>query len=360
MPDHLLPTLPAYYDKIAEILPAAARAYFLGAAGAGATAQSNLAAFENCRVTPRALGDVAGGSTALSLLGRPLPHPILIAPFAYQTLLDPAGEMATAQGAQAQEATMILSAQSATPMEDVRAAGDSCRWFQLYWLGRRQTMQALIERAQNAGFDALVLTVDAPVQGVRDAEIAAGFRLPDGVGAINLAGLAPPDMPPLPEGGSVLFDQLAQVSMGWDDVAWLVRETHLPVIVKGILHPDDARRALDAGAQGVVVSNHGGRVFDRAPASLSALPKVAAAVGTQIPVLMDGGIRRGIDVFIARALGAQAVLVGHPIVAGLGVAGAVGVSHVLRLLRDELEVAMMLTGCKTLADIRDAEVYFTE
>ena len=227
-------------------------------------------------------------------------------------------------------------------------------WFQLYLQHDRGFTQALVQRVEAAGYEALVLTVDAPTSGVRDRERRAGFRLPPGVGPVNLAGLPPPPPPDLRPGQSALFDGLLHQAPTWDDVAWLQSITRLPVLLKGVLHPADARQAVAAGAAGLIVSNHGGRTLDTAPATATALPRVVQAVGGAVPVLVDGGIRRGTDVLKAMALGASAVLVGRPAVWGLANAGATGVAHVLRLLRDELEVAMALTGCATLADATPA------
>jgi len=195
-----------------------------------------------------------------------------------------------------------------------------------------------------------VLTVDAPTSGVRDRERRAGFRLPSGVGPVNLAGLQTPASPPLSPGQSALFDGLLHHAPTWDDIAWLQSITRLPVLLKGVLHPADAGQAVSLGAAGLIVSNHGGRTLDTAPSTATALPRVVQAVQGKAPVLVDGGIRRGTDVLKAMALGASAVLVGRPAVWGLANAGAAGVAHVLRLLRDELEVAMALTGCSTLAE----------
>ena len=227
-------------------------------------------------------------------------------------------------------------------------------WFQLYLQHDRGFTQALVQRAEAAGYEALVLTVDAPASGVRDRERRAGFRLPPGIAPVNLAGLPPPPQAGLHSGQSALFDDLLRHAPTWDDVAWLRSITRLPVLLKGILHPADARQALSAGVAGLIVSNHGGRTLDTAPPTATALPRVAEAVAGAVPVLVDGGIRRGTDVLKALALGASAVLVGRPAVWGLANAGAAGVAHVLRVLRDELEVAMALTGCATLADASPA------
>ncbi|MBP0482804.1 alpha-hydroxy acid oxidase [Sagittula salina] len=351
MPDTLPPTLPDYMSRAATGLAPDLAAYFLSGAGGGAAEEANGGDLARVTLRPRALRDMRGGHTRLDLLGRTLNHPVIVAPFAYQTLLTPEGEVATARGAEAQGALMVLSAQSTRAMADVRAAGATCMWFQLYWQSTLANTLALAERAANAGFSALILTVDAPVQGVRDAEIRSGFRLSQCHRAINLDGIPQPAFAPLREGESLLFDRVAHVLPDWKDIAAFCRDAPLPVILKGIMTGEDARDAVACGAAGLVVSNHGGRVLEALPSTISVLPEVVRAVDGAVPVLMDGGIRRGWDVFRALALGARAVLVGRPAACGLSVAGALGVSHVLRLLRDELESTMLLTGCRTLAEI---------
>jgi 4-hydroxymandelate oxidase len=211
-------------------------------------------------------------------------------------------------------------------------------------------MRDLIARVEAAGYEALVLTVDAPVQGPRDRERRTGFRRPAGVSAVNLAGREVPAALALQPGQSRLFDDLLAHAPTWDDLQWLRSLTRLPILLKGVVHPQDAREAVQCGAAGLIVSNHGGRTLDTMPATANLLPRVVAAVQGNVPVLVDGGIRRGTDVLKAVALGASAVLVGRPVLHGLANAGAAGVAHVLRLLRDELEIAMALTGCRTLTD----------
>ncbi|MEY8880856.1 alpha-hydroxy acid oxidase [Donghicola sp. XS_ASV15] len=357
MTTHLQPTLADYAAKAADCLAPDVKAYFLAGAGNEKTLAANSAAFDQVSVIPRHLCDLRSGSAAVEVASLRMSHPIIIAPFAYQTLLCPDGEVATAQAAAAQGTLMTLSAQSACDMRMVRQAGASCLWFQLYWLGTREATLGLCQRAADAGFQAIVLTVDAPVHGVRDSEIRAGFVLPEGTRAVNLEGVEPPKFAPLDDGESAIFDRIAHVAPRWEDVAWLIEASPLPVMIKGILHPDDAKQAQQIGATGVIVSNHGGRVLDAAIASLRALPAVRAAVGAEFTVLMDGGVRRGIDVFKAMALGADAVMVGRPVIHGLAVAGAAGASHVLRLLQDEFEIAMMLAGCRTCADITPEKVH---
>jgi 4-hydroxymandelate oxidase len=336
-----------------SVLDAKAWAYFSGGAADEHTLRANPDAWQQISLLPRVLRPLAGGHTRVPLLGRTLAHPILLAPVAYQRLAHPDGEIASALAASALEAGLVLSTQSSTRLEDVaqafgNAPGRGPLWFQLYLQHDRGFNRELVQRVERAGFEALVLTVDAPCHGARDRERRAGFRLPAGITAVNLAGLPPaPQRPPEP-GQSALFDGLLQQAPTWDDIAWLQSLTRLPVLLKGILHPDDARQAAALQAGGVIVSNHGGRTLDTTPATATVLPRIVNAVQGDLPVLVDGGIRRGTDVLKAMAQGASAVLIGRPYVYGLANAGAHGVAHVLRLLRDELEIAMALTGCREL------------
>lgn len=341
-------------------------AYFSGGAADEITLRANRGAWDVLPLWPRVLRPLAGGHTRISLLGRTLLHPILLAPIAFQRLAHPDGELAMTYAAAALGAGVVLSTQASVALEAVAQAvlpdpGRGPLWFQLYLQHDRGFTQALVQRAEAAGYEALVLTVDAPSSGVRDRERRAGFRLPPGVGPVNLAGLQATASAELRPGQSALFDGLLHHAPTWDDIAWLQSITRLPVLLKGVLHPADARQAVAVGAAGLIVSNHGGRTLDTAPATASALPRVVQAVGGALPVLVDGGIRRGTDVLKAMALGASAVLVGRPAIWGLANAGAAGVAHVLRLLCDELEIAMALTGCATLADASPAllDVDFT-
>jgi len=346
------PVTLADYERLAEQrLDANAWAYFSGGAADEITLRWNREAFDRLGIVPRVLRGGAGGHTKLKLLGREMVHPILVAPVAYQKLADPAGECATAAAAAAQDACMVLSTQASVTMEAAAEAGATCRWFQLYLQPTREATLRLVRRAEAAGYEVLVVTVDAPINGVRNREHRVGFRLPPGIAAENLKDLPRQDVPPLDDGASAVFDRFVASAPTWDDLAWLVAETKLPVAVKGILSADDAVRAVEAGAAGIVVSNHGGRTLDTLPATIDVLPGIAAAIAGRVPLLLDGGIRRGTDVLKALALGASAVLVGRPVVYGLAVSGAYGVAHALRLLRDEFECAMALSGCRTLSDI---------
>lgn len=350
-------TLREYERHAFELLSPDRGAYFFGGAADERTLDANQSAFSKIELLPRMLRDVRGGSTRTVLFGQSMAHPIIVAPVAYQKLVHPDGEAAMALGAAAQDTVMTLSAQSSVDAGEVRAAGPTCSWFQLYWTPAREANLALVQRVADLGFTAIVLTIDAPVQGVRDRETQTGFRLPADVSAVNLADMPTPRFAPLEHGESILFDRIAHVSPVWADVEWLCQHSPLPVILKGIVHPADAREAINAGASGIIVSNHGGRILDTVPATITLLPAIVKASDGAVPVLMDGGVRRGTDILKALALGASAVLVGRPAIAGLAVAGSAGVSHVLRLLRDELEIAMMLTGCRTVADITPDILY---
>jgi len=339
-----------------QVLDDNAWAYFAGGAGDEISQRANRQAWDAIELQPRVLRPLAGGHTRLQLLGRTLAHPILLAPVAFQRMAHPDGELATALAAAALGAGLVLSTQSSVPMEAVAQAmlgdtGHGPLWFQLYLQHDRGFTRELVQRAEQAGYEALVLTVDAPAHGARDRERRANFRLPVGISAVHLAKMNGPAHAPLQSGQSALFDQLLATAPTWADIAWLQAQTRLPILLKGVLHPEDAREAVRMGAAGVIVSNHGGRTLDTAAPTAKVLPRIAEAVAGAVPVLVDGGIRRGTDVLKAVALGASAVLVGRPVVFALANAGAVGVAHVLRLLRDELEIAMALCGCATLADI---------
>ena len=331
-----------------------ALAYIQGGAADELTLRDNLGAWQALKLLPRVLQPLAGGHTRVALLGRTLRHPILIAPMAYQCLAHPLGEQASALAAALLGAGYILSAQASTLVETVAplVLGEAERgplWFQLYVQPDRAFTLDLVRRAEAAGFEALVITVDAPVNGARDRERRANFQLPPGVSAVNLAGMQRPAIASLSTGQSPLFDGLLAHAPTWADIAWLRAHTPLPILLKGITHPGDAVLAIEHGAAGVIVSNHGGRTLDTMPSTAQLLPAIVAAVRGRVPVLVDGGIRRGTDVLKAMALGASAVLVGRPVMHGLANAGPAGVAQVIRLLRDELEIAMALCGCATLA-----------
>jgi len=351
------------YQAVARAhLDAPTWAWLSGGAADELTLADNVAASARLKLRNRVLADVAGGDTAVSLHGQRFEHPILLAPVAYQRLVHPEGELATAMAATALQAGMVVSTQSSTAIEDIARVAQAPLWFQLYFQPDRGFTRELALRAQASGCRALVLTVDAPVTAPRNREARAGFALPAGIEAVHLrGGAAPPSYTAVAgqdSGGGLLGSALLAAAPRWPDLAWLCAQTALPVWVKGVIAPEDALQAEACGAAGVIVSNHGGRSLDTLPASLDALPAVVRALEGRLPVLMDGGIRRGTDVLKALALGASAVMVGRAYMQGLAAAGALGVAHVLHLLRAELEAAMALTGCRTVADI-DRSVLWT-
>lgn len=343
----------ADYESFArERMTPQAWAYMAGGAADELSLAENRAAFQRVRLLNRVLEDLSGGHTRRQLCGLDLDYPILLAPVAFQQLAHPDGELASVLGASAMKAAMVVSTQAGISLEDIAEAAQAPLWFQLYIQPDRDFTLALVRRAEQAGYRALVVTVDAPVSGLRNREQRAGFVLPEGIEAVNLEGMRA--LPPAVArpGESPLFGSpLLEHAVTWHDLIWLLAHTRLPVLLKGVMNPRDAKRAVEQGVAGIVVSNHGGRTLDGMPATLDMLPAVVQAVQGLVPVLLDGGIRRGSDVFKALALGASAVMIGRPYIHGLAAAGAAGVAHVLHLLRTELEVTMALTGCRTLADI---------
>lgn len=340
------------YERLAESrLDSKAWAYCSGGGADEITHRWNRERFDRLALIPRVLRGGPGGHTRLKLFDRDFRHPIFVGPLAHQKMAHADGEIATAQGAGAQEAGMVLSMQASVSLEDAARASPTCRWFQLYFQPLREATLQLVRRAEAAGYELLMITVDAPVNGVRNREHRAGFQWSTETIPENLRGLPVAPIQPLPEDASTVFDLYMAQAPTWEDVAWLRSVTKLPIVLKGILSADDAEQAIALGVDGIGVSNHGGRTLDTLPSTIDVLPEIAGVVDGRVPLLLDGGIRRGTDVLKALSLGASAVMVGRPIVYGLSVNGALGVSHVLRLLRDEFEIAMALTGCRTLADI---------
>jgi lactate 2-monooxygenase len=331
--------------------------YVAGSAGAERTARANLAAFDAHRIVPRMLRDVSERDLSTTVLGTPMPAPVLLAPVGVQTIVHPEGELAVARGAAAHGVPHILSTAASHTMEEVaEAAGDGPRWFQLYWPKDRDLAASLVRRAERAGYAALVVTLDTWLLAWRPRDLQGAY-LPflKGEGVANYfsdpvfrgALERTPEEDPGPAIGHWAY-QFANPSVTWDDLAWLREQTGLPIVLKGIQHADDARRAVDAGVDGIVVSNHGGRQVDGAIGALEALPAARAAVGDAFPVLFDSGIRSGADVVKALCLGADAVCLGRPYVWGLALAGQAGVEHVLRCLLAELDLTLALSGHTTI------------
>lgn len=343
-----------YQTLATQQLPQMARDYYASGSWDEMTLRDNRAAFERYKLRPRMLVDVSQRDLSTQMLGQSLQLPILIAPMAFQCLADPEGEIATAKAAAKLGNVMVLSTLATKSIEEVASVRNQTpQWFQLYVHRDRGLTKALVERAHAAGFQALCLTVDAPVLGRRERDAHNQFVLPPGMELANLSTLKELEIP-YKSGESGLFAYVLEQfnpALTWADLEWLQSLSPLPLVVKGILRGDDAVRAVEHGARGVIVSNHGGRQLDGAIASIDALSEVVAAVGNKADVLVDGGIRRGTDVLKALALGAKAVLLGRPVLWGLAVGGEAGVQHLLQLLRDELDLAMALSGCAKLQDI---------
>ena len=331
------------------VLDPAAYDYFAGGADDEVTLAANSEAWRRILLLPHVLRDVSAVSAGAEVLGIPMTAPILIAPMAVQKLAHPGGESAMAQAAARTGTVMVVSTMATISLEDVAAsAPDSPRWFQLYCHRGREVTVDLVQRAQAAGYRAIVLTVDVPVLSRRRRDEANRFDLPDGMRVENLAtALYSSDGSALAEYTNASFD----AALTPDDIGWIASIAGLPVIVKGILRADDALRAVYAGAAAVIVSNHGGRQLDGAIASADALPAVAAAVAGRVPVLVDGGIRGGYDVVKAIALGASAVLVGRPFLWGLALGGSDGAATVMTELIDELVRTMTLCGVSSIDQI---------
>ena len=352
MDSELLLNIEDYARAARGRLPKDVSDYFEGGALDEITLRENRAAWERLKLFYRVLAAVGPRDLRTTVLGQPISMPIAVAPTAFYKLACDDGEIATARAAKKAGTLFILSSLSTTAMEDVFAGAGSPRWFQLYIYKDREITQELVQRAEAAGAEVIVLTVDAPGLGTRERDARNNFRLPDELAVENLAALGKGTMP-IGEGSGLAayVQENFKSDIGFADLDWLCGSTRLPVVVKGVCRGDDARRAAEHGAKAIVVSNHGGRQLDTAPATCEVLPQVVDAVGDLCEVYVDGGIRRGSDVLKAIALGARAVLVGRPILWGLSVAGEAGAAHVLEILRQELDEAMLLCGCSKLADI---------
>jgi 4-hydroxymandelate oxidase len=333
-------------------LPKDALDYFEGGALDEITLRENTTGWEKLKLYYRVLAGVGERDLTTTVLGQRISMPIVVAPTAFHKLACDEGELATAWAAKAAGTLFILSSLSNTAMETVFAEAGSPRWFQLYIYKDREVTRELVKRAEAAGAEAIVLTVDAPGLGTRERDTRNRFRLPEGLAVENLAPLGKGKIPEVPGSGLAAYvRENFKADLGFDDLDWLCGSTRLPVVVKGVCRGDDARRAAEHGAKAVVVSNHGGRQLDTAPPTCEVLPHVVDAAGELCEIYVDGGIRRGSDVLKAIALGARAVLVGRPILWGLCVAGEQGAGKVLEILRRELDEAMLLCGCSKLDDI---------
>ena len=300
----------------------------------------NRQAFDNIKLNPSVLIDTSQLDTSISLFGQKMAHPILVAPTAYHKIMHPEGEVATARGAGMASTTYIISSYTTTPLEEIAQAATHPLWFQMYVRDDREKTKEIIQKAESLGCKALIITVDTPVAGVRNREQRINFKLPETL-----------------HGPYILDQPIQRKPLTWADMAWILSFAKIPVLLKGILNSEDAEKAIQIGAAGIVVSNHGGRNLDTVPATIEALPRIADKVNKRIPILMDGGIRRGTDIIKAIALGANAVLIGKSICFGLGCGGAEGVAKVLEILKTEFEMAMALTGRATIGSIDSSVIW---
>src|SRR6266540_5966738 len=349
--------------RASEQLDSGPFGYIAGGAGNEATVRANREAFERRRLRPRMLAGNAVRDLSVEVLGTPSPFPFLLAPVGVLSIAHPDGELAPARAAAAARVPFILSTAASHSIEEIAdAMGDAPRWFQLYWVSDREVVESLVHRAEASGYSAIVVTLDTLTLGWRPRDLRNAY-LPfrDGEGIAQFtsdpvfrARLAvPPEEDPLVAAGTMLA-MFPNLALTWDDVAWLRERTSLPLLVKGVLTAEDARRALDAGVDGVCVSNHGGRQVDGAVASLDALVEVRAVLGTDPVLLVDGGIRTGSDVLKALALGADAVLLGRPYVYGLAVGGQNGVAAVLTQLAAETDLTLALLGGRSADDLDES------
>ena len=353
IPTHLQ-TLADYEQQAEKHLPENTWHYLQGGAMDEVSIQENRDQFKKIQLIPRHLNDLTQGNTACEILGQTFPHPIFLAPIGYQQLFHADGEMATALAAEVLHSNLILSTFSNTDMRSLKAE-NPYKWFQLYWQGDREKSLALVKLAEQQNFKALVITVDSPHSGIRDRERRVFFQLPQGMQHPHTPAHIP--LPKIGEDQHPVFDGLMQIAPKWDDIQWIIANTSLPVILKGIVHPKDAERAVQYGVQGLIISNHGGRVLDSCISPLNALQRIKAVVPQHFPLIVDGGIRRGSDIFKAIALGATAVCIGRPYIHGLAVAGALGVAHVIKILKEEFEITMALAGTAALNEITSDYIF---
>lgn len=344
----------ADFERVAgEKLDGGVAGYFFGGAGDELTLRDNVAAWEGWRLRPRVLAGLSEWRTGVEVLGGEVSMPILVAPVAYQGLVDREGEVAMARAAAAAGTVMCLSTLATMrPRPVAEAAPGGRRWFQLYCFRDEGVTRALVEEACECGYEAIVVTVDAPRGGNRERDRRSGFKIPEELGVPSVEAALGSDR-------AVTIEEtfeLMEPALTWSYLEDLASDCRVPVLVKGVLAGEDAAQAVEHGAAGVVVSNHGGRQLDRCLATADALPEVVDAVERRGLVLVDGGIRRGVDVAIALALGADAVLIGRPALWGLAAGGEEGAERVLELLREELELTLALCGCASPADLTRAHV----
>lgn len=348
------------YERVAsERMTTNAFGYYFGGADDEVSLRENRAAFERVKLAPRMLVDVTTRDTATAFLGQSVGFPVVVAPMAMMKLAHPDGELAMARAAGAHNIPLALSTLSTVRLEAVAEAATAPLWFQLYVYRDRNVTRDIVQRAQAAGYTALVLTVDVAVPGNRERDVRNRFRLPKGIQLANVAEYALANMDDQADDSAIAAYAVTQLDPGltWQDLDWLASITALPILVKGILRPDDARRAIEHGAAGVVVSNHGGRQLDTTPAAIEVLPRVVDELGYSGDVFIDGGVRRGTDILKALALGAKGVMLGRPALWGLAVDGEAGATRVLDILKAEFDRALALSGCPRVDDITADLIY---
>ena len=348
-------SLPEFEQLSKSRLSSMAYEYLVAGVADEITLHENRSALDRIRLLPRGLVDVTRINTGVTLFGRRHESPLLLAPCAYQKLFHPEGELEAVRGANRAGVTFIAPCFATVSLEETADASTQPLWFQLYVNPDRAFTRELVQRAETAGYEALVVTLDVPVNGPRDRELRAGFSLPAGLARANLLslGTALASAPHRP-GGRNIYSVVRAPNVTPKDIEWLKSVTSMPVIVKGLLHPDVVEQALSHGADAIYVSNHGGRSMDSLPAAIDILPQVVRRVGGSKPVLFDGGVRRGSDVFKALARGADAVAIGRPFLHGLALAGAAGVARVVEILWAELAMTMGLAGATSLDEIDES------
>ncbi|XVE88589.1 hypothetical protein DITRI_Ditri19aG0081500 [Diplodiscus trichospermus] len=343
-----------FQELARQALPKMYYAFYTGGTEDQYTLKENEEAFHRIIIQPRILRDVSSIDLSTTVLGYNISMPVMIAPTSMQKLANPAGEIATARAASACNTIMVVSTVSTCSLEEVAACSNAVRFFQLYVYKRRDISAKLVQRAENNGYKAIVLTADSPRLGRREADIKNKLIVPQ---PKNLEGLLSTKF--VSDGGSgleALANGTLDASLCWEDIIWLKSITNLPILIKGVLTCEDARKALEVGVAGIIVSNHGGRQLNYSPATISVLEEVVHAVEGKVEVFLDGGVRRGTDIFKAMALGARAVLVGRPVIYGLAAKGEYGVRRVLEMLKDELELTMSLSGCSSMKEITRGHV----
>ena len=327
--------------------------YYAGGAEDEITLRTNESSFSSIKLHQRVLRNIRSVDTTAEILGNTMSMPVLIAPTSFQGLAHPDGEIAMVKAAGTAGVIMILSTLSNKSLEDVLAEATAPVWFQIYMYKEKEINEGLIERAEKSGCSALVVTVDVPVQGKRERNIRNRFTLPSKLTIGNFEGSEKGDLPVKPSGSGLMeyVNTLFKHDLSWQDMKWLRSITDLPLIVKGILHVDDARLALEHGASGIIVSNHGGRQLDNCPAAVNVLAEIVQVINNEIPIILDGGIRRGSDVVKALAIGANTTAIGRSALWGLAVDGQAGVETVFSILKDELETTMTLCGVQSVSSI---------